>query len=166
MLFGCRALCFSCPFTAIRPTEQDKNSDIAQAYELFDEQGTGITLEKLRRVALDLGTNITDDELTLMMEAADCDGDGVVSRAEVGGEPRRFWCLKLLTTAHRPASLWPSSKTSRRAAVKNDWNLTTFVVDSFVWSLVCSLSLSFSLPGSARERSSEAMASMNNTITN
>ena len=39
-------------------------------------------MKNLRRVAKDLGEKVTDDELQMMLDEADRDGDGVVNEEE------------------------------------------------------------------------------------
>ena len=54
-----------------------------QAFRLFDDDETSfITLKNLRRVAKEIGENMTDEELQEMIEEADRDGDGQVSEEE------------------------------------------------------------------------------------
>ena len=50
---------------------------------MFDDDESGfITLKNLRRVAKEIGENMTDEELQEMIEEADRDGDGQVSEEE------------------------------------------------------------------------------------
>eukprot|EP01134_Creolimax_fragrantissima_P002076 CFRG2076T1 len=62
-------------------TEKDSVHDVMQAFDLFDDDHTGkITLRNLKRVAQELGEQMTDDELMNMIKEADTDNDGEVSR--------------------------------------------------------------------------------------
>ncbi|EPY26948.1 caltractin [Strigomonas culicis] len=63
--------------------EKDGKEEILKAFRLFDENGNGkITFHDLKRVAMELGENMTDAELQEMMDEADRDGDGEVSEEE------------------------------------------------------------------------------------
>ena len=60
--------------------------EILKAFKLFDEDNTGrISLRNLRRVARELGENLSDDELQAMIDEFDKDGDGEICENEFLG---------------------------------------------------------------------------------
>lgn len=60
--------------------ERDPREEIMKAFRLFDDDDSGsINFAKLKRVAKELGENMTDDELQEMIDEADRDGDGVIN---------------------------------------------------------------------------------------
>lgn len=63
-----------------RVNDKDSRANINKIFALFDDQRTGfISIKNLRRVAQELGENITEDELQELINRADTDHDGLVS---------------------------------------------------------------------------------------
>lgn len=63
--------------------EKDSREEIMKAFRLFDDDETGkISFKNLKRVAKELGENLTDEELQEMIDEADRDGDGEINQDE------------------------------------------------------------------------------------
>jgi len=66
--------------------QRDSKEEMTKAFRLFDDDETGkISFRNLKRVAVELGETITDEELQEMIDEADRDGDGEVSLDEFIG---------------------------------------------------------------------------------
>lgn len=60
-----------------RIAERDPQEEMLKAFELFDDDNTGkISLKNLRRVARDLGENVSEEDLQSMIDEFDRDLDG------------------------------------------------------------------------------------------
>jgi len=57
----------------------DKDAKIKEAFNVFDKDGSGkISKEELRSIMKSLGEDLTDEEITQMIQEADTNGDGEI----------------------------------------------------------------------------------------
>uniref|UniRef100_A0A183TLL2 Centrin-2 n=1 Tax=Schistocephalus solidus TaxID=70667 RepID=A0A183TLL2_SCHSO len=68
---------------SVKMQDKDAREEVLKAFHLFDDDETGkISFKNLKRVAKELGENLTDEELQEMIDEADRDGDGEVNEEE------------------------------------------------------------------------------------
>ena len=73
----------SCCCAPLLPALAHLADEIRRVFKLFDDDETGrISFRNLKRVARELGENMTDEELQEMINKADLDGDGEVNEDE------------------------------------------------------------------------------------
>merc|ERR1712086_754626 len=84
--------------------DRDSPEEIRRVFKLFDDDETGkISFRNLKRVARELGENMTDEELQEMINKADLDGDGEVNEEEF---------LRIMTYKHSsPFHAWRITRT-------------------------------------------------------
>ena len=64
-------------------SERNLNDEFLKVFQFFDDDDTGkITFKNLKRVAKELGEDISDDHLREMIDEADLNGDGEVDENE------------------------------------------------------------------------------------
>jgi Ca2+-binding EF-hand superfamily protein len=64
-------------------SDRDTRDNINKIFALFDDERTGfISVKNLRRVAQELGENISEQEIEELVVRADTDHDGLISEEE------------------------------------------------------------------------------------
>ena len=89
--------------------DRDSPEEIRRVFKLFDDDETGrISFRNLKRVARELGENMTDEELQAVINFCDVDGRGEVTQKD-------FVALMLKAEAGKQASLGAGSSAADRA---------------------------------------------------
>ena len=66
-----------------RVNDKDSRANINKIFALYDDERTGfVSAKNLRRVAQELGENISNEEIDELIHRADLDQDGLVSEEE------------------------------------------------------------------------------------
>jgi len=72
-----------CKIMSGKMGSRNSREEILKVFKLFDEDEMGkISFRNLKRVAQEIGENLTDAELQEMIEEADRDGDGMINQEE------------------------------------------------------------------------------------
>merc|ERR1711935_630962 len=72
-----------CIMLAEKMNQKDGKDEMMKGFALFDDDNTGkISFKNFKRVAKELGENLSDKELEGIIAEADTDGDGEISEAE------------------------------------------------------------------------------------
>ncbi|KAI9325211.1 centrin-1 [Zopfochytrium polystomum] len=68
---------------AAKLSEKDTHAEMMRAFRLFDVEGRGkISFKDLKRVARELGEDMGDDEIQMMIDETDKDGDGEIGEED------------------------------------------------------------------------------------
>merc|ERR1712138_190293 len=72
-----------CIMLAEKMNQKDGKEEMLKGFKLFDDDNTGkISMKNFKRVAKELGENLTDQELEAILGEADTDKDGEINEAE------------------------------------------------------------------------------------
>lgn len=70
-------------FLGILMQKRNQTEEIKRSYRLFKDGAQGnITINDLRRIAKEMGTGITEEDIQIMIKEFDEDGDGEINMAE------------------------------------------------------------------------------------
>jgi len=66
-----------------RVNDKDSRANVNKIFALYDDERTGfISAKNMRRIAQELGDNISNEEIDELIQRADLDQDGLVSEEE------------------------------------------------------------------------------------
>merc|ERR1712224_88308 len=72
-----------CIMMAEKMNQKDGKDEMLKGFKMFDDDNTGkISMKNFKRVAKELGENLTDKELEEILGEADTDKDGEINEAE------------------------------------------------------------------------------------
>merc|ERR1712227_277426 len=72
-----------CVMMAEKMNQKDGKEELLKGFKLFDDDNTGkISMKNFKRVAKELGENLTDKELEEILGEADTDKDGEINESE------------------------------------------------------------------------------------
>merc|ERR1712216_661034 len=72
-----------CIMMAEKMNQNDGKDELLKGFKLFDDDNTGkISFKNFKRVAKELGENLSDKELEEIIAEADTDGDGEINESE------------------------------------------------------------------------------------
>merc|ERR1711939_1277293 len=72
-----------CIMMAEKMNQKDGKEELLKGFKLFDDDNTGkISFKNFKRVAKELGENLSDKELEEIIAEADTDGDGEINESE------------------------------------------------------------------------------------
>lgn len=70
---------------------------VKKVFSLFDDERAGfVSTKNLRRLVKELGVDISDNELQIMIEKADLDRDGLVSEEEFYYIMSKWFCPEIV----------------------------------------------------------------------
>ncbi|EAY23564.1 EF hand family protein [Trichomonas vaginalis G3] len=70
-------------FIGLKMQKRNNTEEIKRSYKLFKDGASGnITINDLRKIAKEMGTGLTEDDLQIMIKEFDQDGDGEINIAE------------------------------------------------------------------------------------
>ncbi|KAF3338163.1 Calmodulin [Carex littledalei] len=108
--------------------ETDSDDELREAFRVFDKDNDGfISSSELRSVLMNLGENITDEEVDEMIKEADANGDGQVdyNESRQGRKSERMAIEKAISTGVSYNGGWQAAAFDDAARVTQQLNVGT-----------------------------------------